>query len=162
VQALLDLPEAHARALLALLERIPPERFGWVLVGSAGLRLQGLDIPVNDLDVECDGQAIHAIERALGEWMREPVHVWDSGRIKSLDGKAKVAGVQVELIAELTVVEEDSRSQPVDLSRRIWLDWRGQAVPVFPLEMEAESYERMGRMEKAEMIRAYLKEQGHA
>ena len=161
MRARLDLPAAHARALLRLLERVPPERYGWVLVGSAGLRLQGLDLPVNDLDLECAGQEIYDLERALGDWMREAVHVWDSGRLCSLDGKAEVEGVPVELIAELSVVDGDARTPVADLSRRIWLDWRAQRVPVFPLEFEAESYQRMGRPQKADLIRTFLKGQGH-
>jgi hypothetical protein len=39
--ALLDLPEAHLRALEFLLNRVPPLEYIWSLTGSAGLRLQG-------------------------------------------------------------------------------------------------------------------------
>jgi hypothetical protein len=57
--ALLDLLKAHLRALEFLLKRVPPLENIWVLTGSAGLRLQGVDVPVHDLDIQADEKTWH-------------------------------------------------------------------------------------------------------
>jgi hypothetical protein len=57
--ALLDLPVAHLRALTFLLNLMPPLEYIWSLTGSAGLRLQGVDVPVYDLDIQADEKTWH-------------------------------------------------------------------------------------------------------
>ena len=50
--ARLDLPEAHLHAMDLLLKSVPPIKYSWALTGSASLRLQGVDVPVHDLDIQ--------------------------------------------------------------------------------------------------------------
>lgn len=148
-----DLPEAHARALKILLNTIPPQKFGWVLTGSASLRLQGVDVPVHDLDLECPSQEIRRIEKELAEFIITPVDVWESERIRSLDGKVQIGEVEVELIADLEVRKEYGRwNRLIAFGQKTWLKWQGCKVPVFPLQVEADFYQRMGRDEKALLI----------
>jgi hypothetical protein len=157
MKAVLDLPEAHTRALKVVLERVPPEEVCWVLTGSAGLRLQGVDLPVHDLDLQSDGESVYLIERRLAEFVKTPIHLWETARMRSLDGKAEIDGIQVELLADIAhLLPDGTWSGFTDFSRLVWLDWSGQRVPVFPLADEAEAYASMGRLEKAARIRAFL------
>lgn len=159
MNALLDLPDPHARALLLLLDHLPLDDPAWALTGSAGLRLQGVDVEVHDLDIQSDARGIYLLEERLAKFMRTPVHVWDSGRIRSLDGRASVLGVEVELIADVVVQGPDGpRAGSADPGLRLVLGWRGRQVPVLPLEQEAAAYERLGRHEKAALIRRFLQE----
>jgi hypothetical protein len=87
--ALLDLPQAHVRALDFLLRRVPPPAHTWALTGSAGLRLQGVDVPVHDLDIQADERTIYLMEKQLAKFMQTLVHRWDSISMRSLDGRAK-------------------------------------------------------------------------
>ena len=158
MKAVLDLPAAHVRALEVILRRIPAQEVLWVLTGSAGLRLQGVDILVNDLDLQGDAESVYIIEQRLAEFVHTPVHTWESERTHSLDGRAEMEGVEVELIGDIAKRGADGEwESATDLSRRIFIDWRGMNVPVLPLEIEAEAYAAMGRMEKAGIIRAAIK-----
>lgn len=158
MKAVLDLPAAHIRALEDILRRIPAYEVLWVLTGSAGLRLLGVDIPVNDLDLQGDAESVYIIEKRLAEFVHTPVHTWESERTRSLDGKAEMEGVEVELIGDIAKRGADGEWEPAtDLSRRIFIEWRGMKVPVLPLEIEAEAYAAMGRLEKAGIIRAAIK-----
>jgi hypothetical protein len=148
-----ELPGPHTLALRTLLETLRPQEFVWILTGSASLRLQGVDVTVNDLDLECQPQAIRRIEQALSEYITTPVHLWESDRIRSLDGKALLGGVDVELIADLEVLDSDgSWKKVIDFEQRIWLEWQGLQLPVFPLEIEAAAYQAMGRLDKTILI----------
>jgi hypothetical protein len=152
--ALLDLPETHLCALEILIRRVPPAEFLWVLTGSAGLRLQGVDIPVHDLDIQTGEETIYRIEEHLSEFMKTPVHLWESPGMRSLDGKASIAGVEVELLANLAHRRSDGTwSTLTDFSHRIGLETNGLQVFVFPLEDELAAYQAMGRAEKAALIR---------
>lgn len=158
MKAVLDLPAGHVQALEVILGRISAEEVLWVLTGSAGLRLQGVDLLVNDLDLQGDAESVYIIEQRLTEFVHTPVHTWESERTRSLDGKAEMEGVEVELIGDIAKRGADGEWEPAtDLSRRIFIEWHGMNVPVLPLEIEAEAYAAMGRVEKAGIIRAALK-----
>jgi hypothetical protein len=149
----LELPDAHMRALKILFECIPPEKFNWILTGSASLRLQGVDVPVHDLDIECTPQDIRKIEQALSEYITTPVHLWESDRIRSLDGKAQIGEVEIEIISGLEVLKPDGNwKRLIDFDQKIWLECQGLQVPLLPLEVEAIVYKEMGRDEKAILI----------
>ena len=159
--ALLDLPETHQHALAFLLKRVPPLEFIWVLTGSAGLRLQGVDIPVHDLDIQTGQETVYRIEKRLAEYMKTPVHLWESTGMRSLDGKADFEGVQIELLANIAHRQPDgSWSTYTDFSRLIWVGTHGLSVPVFPLEDELAAYQAMGRTEKAALIRRAVQKTG--
>jgi hypothetical protein len=152
-----DLPETHAKALKTLLTLIPPQKFGWVLTGSASLFLQGVDVPVHDLDIECPARDIRRIEKELAEYITTPVHIWESERIRSLDGKAQIGEVEIELISDLEVRKEYGRwTRLIAFGQKTWRECQGQQLPLFPLQVEAEAYQRMGREDKALLIVAAL------
>ncbi len=155
---LFDLPEPHIRALDFLLKQIPPNECLWVLTGSAGLRLQGVDIPIHDLDIQTDGKTIYFIQKRLAEFMKTPVHLWESPSMRSLDGRAEIEGIEIELLANVAhLLPNGSWSTYTDFSRLLWLDWHERRVAVFPLADEADAYESMGRNEKAALIRETIK-----
>lgn len=158
MKTILDLPDAHGRALQIILNRIPPDEMPWALNGSAGLRLQGVDLAVHDLDLQTDEQHIYAIEERLVEFVRTPVHTWETPHMHSLDGRVEIEGIEVELLANIThLLPDGTWSSFTDFSRLRLLDWHGQSVPTFPLEDEAEAYQSMGRIEKAALIRETIR-----
>lgn len=159
--ALLDLPETHLHALGFLFNRLPLLEWVWALTGSAGLRLQGVDIPVHDLDIQTNQKTIYLIEKELAGFMQTPVHLWESAGMHSLDGKAMIEGIQIELLANI------SHRRPnggwctyTDFSRVIWVGTHALRIPVFPLEDELEAYQAMGRAEKAALICQAIRKAG--
>ncbi|MBU2610595.1 MAG: hypothetical protein KJ606_06560 [Chloroflexi bacterium] len=155
--ALLELPVPHTRALTALLKLIPPDEFLWALTGSAGLRLKGVDMPVHDLDIQTDEKTVYLIEQRLAGSMKTAVQLWESPGMRSLDGKAEVEGIEIELLANIAHKTPDGTWRTyTDFSRLVWVDLHGLRVPTFPLEDELEAYEAMGRSEKAALIRKTL------
>ena len=159
MRATLELPELHAQALEFLLHHIPPRTYPWVLIGSAGLRLQGVDVPVNDLDLQTDGESVYMLERLLEKFIKTPIHFWETEHTVSLHGQAEIKGVVVELIGDMKHrISDGAWDEPVNiLNSRIWIEWRGRKVPVFPLELEAQAYSKMGRIKKAKLIREAIR-----
>ncbi len=151
--AVLDLPVGHLRVLEFLLKRVPPRANVWVLTGSASLRMQGVDVAVHDLDIQADEKTVHLFEKELMEFMLSPVQPWDSTGMRSLDGKAEIDGIEIELMANIAHrLQDGSWGCHTDFSRLIWLETHGLQVPVLSLEDEYEDYLAMGRTEKAALI----------
>jgi len=159
--ALLDLPEAHMHILSLLLKRVPPLEYIWALTGSASLRLQGVDVPVHDLDIQADFNTVYLIEEKLKGFMKTPVHLWESTGMRSLEGRAKIEAVEIEILANIAHRKPDGNwCTYTDFSRLIWVQSHGLHIPVFPLEDELEAYEAMDRTEKAALIRLTIQKAG--
>ncbi|HLO30271.1 MAG TPA: hypothetical protein VK249_14100 [Anaerolineales bacterium] len=158
MKAVLDLPEQHSRVLSLLVERVSPLENLWALTGSAGLRLQGVDLSVHDLDLQTDGKVIYLLEKKLAEFMKAPVHVWESEHTLSYHGQVEINGLQVELLGDMRHRQPDGTWEaPLDItSVLVWVQWNGLNIPVLSLAHEALAYERMGRLKKAGLIRAAI------
>lgn len=160
-KAILELPDRHMEVLFILVERVPPTEYLWALTGSAGLRLQGMDIPVNDLDLHTDGKTVFILEKKLSEFMKVSVHIWESEHTLSHHGQAEIRGLQVELLGDIRHrLPNGSWSRSLDIpSMLVWVGWHGIRIPVLSLEHEADAYEKMGRFQKAELIRTAIRKE---
>lgn len=159
--ALLDLPKTHLHVLGFLFNRLPLLEWVWALTGSAGLRLQGVGVPVHDLDIQTGRKTIYLIEKELAEFMQTPVHAWESAGMRSLDGRAVVQGIEIELLANISHRQPDGIwCDYTDFSRVIWIETHGLHIPVFPLADELEAYQAMGRTEKIALIRQAIRKAG--
>jgi hypothetical protein len=161
MNAILDLPEQHAQVLAFLIEKIHPAELPWALTGSAGLRLQGVDISVNDLDLQTDAQTIYVLEQKLAEFIKTPVHVWESEHTLSHHGQAEISGLQVEFLGDMRHRSSAGIWEPaVEIAPvRVWVNWHELQVPVLSLKHEALAYEKMGRTQKAELIRSTIEKE---
>jgi hypothetical protein len=161
MKAILDLPEQHTNVLSFLVERIPPVQYRWALTGSAGLRLQGVDLPVNDLDLQTDGKTIFRLEKQLSEFMKTPVHFWKSEHTLSYHGQAEINGLQVEFLGDMRHLRPDGTWEPpLNIeSVLVWIEWHHLHIPVLSLDHEALAYEKMGRVQKAERIHSALRKE---
>jgi hypothetical protein len=161
MKAILDLPETHTVVTSLLIDRFDPYINLWALTGSAGLRLQGVNIPVHDLDLQTDAKTIYFLEEKLAEFMKIPVHIWETEHTRSYHGQADVHGLQVELLGDVRHRAADSSwDSPLDLeSVRVWVEWKHIQIPVLSLPHEALAYQRMGRVQKAELIRSAIRKE---
>jgi len=160
-KAILDLPEQHAGVLSFLVERVPPAENLWTLTGSAGLRLQGVDLSVNDLDLQTDGKTVFLLEKELAEFMKVPVHLWETEHTLSHRGQAEINGLQVELLGDIRHRQSDGTwgmSLNIE-SVLVWVEWRDLEIPVLSLVHEAVAYDKMGRTQKAERIRSAIRKE---
>jgi hypothetical protein len=158
IKAILELPEQHAAVLTFLLKQIPPAERPWALTGSAGLRLQGVDLSVNDLDLQTDGNTVFQLEKKLSPFMKVPVHLWESEHTLSYHGQAEIQGLQVELLGDVRHrLADQTWGASLEISSvLVWVEWHDLDVPLLSLEHEVLAYEKMGRTQKAELIRSVL------
>lgn len=133
----------------------------WAVTGSLGMALQGMDLPINDIDIQTDEDGAYEVERRLAQYVVVPVLYKASERMRSRLGKLNVEGVQVEIIGGIQKRTQDGEwDQPVQVAQhRVWVEVEGLSIPVLSLEYEYEAYKIMGRDDKATRIRQWLDRQ---
>ena len=133
----------------------------WVITGSLGMALQGVDLIVHDIDIQTDRHGAFEIESRFPERVVEPVRCSQSERIRSYFGRLEMNGVKVEIMGDLQKrIDEKSWEEPVRVEAyQSWVTHDGMQIPVLSLEYEHQAYLKLGRVEKAEILRKWLQNQ---
>jgi hypothetical protein len=147
-------------ALRKICMRLKDCQSGWVVTGSMGMALQGMDLEVNDIDLQTDGRGAYEIEGLLSEYTLEPVRFLASAKIRSHLGALKIDGVRVEIMGDIQkLLDTEAWEDPVRVEdHREWVKFDEWQVPVLSLEYEYQAYLKMGRVERAGEIRKWLDE----
>lgn len=157
------IPPSHWEALRLLVSRLAAEPIDWALTGSTSFALQGVAVPVNDIDVQTGGEQAYRIAACFPELVLRPVAFSGTERIRSHFGALIIAGVKVELMGGLQKrLPDGSWEEPVDVARYRRVVTLGDlSVPVLDLAYEERAYRLLGRIERAELLRSHLtKERG--
>jgi hypothetical protein len=150
----------HLNALRQICDRMSDARVDWVVTGSLGMALQGVDVRVHDIDIQSDSRGVYEIERIFREHVARPVRDSTSERVRSHLGALEIGGVTVEIFGGVCKRREDGTwEEPVDVVRhRRCLKSEGMLIPVLSLEFEYEAYQKLGRRDKAELIRRSIEQ----
>jgi len=148
----------YLKVLEKIVSRLENKPIAWVVTGSLGMALQGVPVQVHDIDIQTDKDGAYEIERCLAEYVVEPVRYSQSERIRSHFGMVEIDGIKVEIMGDIQKrLGDESWEEPVKVERyRRWVEVGGMRIPVLSLEYEYQAYLKLGRSEKAEMLRMWL------
>lgn len=153
------LPPEHAAAVRTLVDRLgaDPADPDWALTGSASFALQGVPVDPDDVDVQTDADGAYRIQSAFSDRVVDPVSHSEGDRIRSHYGELRIEGVAVEVMGGVeTRSDDDAWTGPVDVAEhRRFASLDGRSVPVLSLSYEADAYERLGRDERAALLREH-------
>lgn len=124
------------------------------------MALQGMDIEIHDIDIQTDQHGAYEIEGLFSEYVVKAVHYSASERIRSHFGSLEIDGAKVEIMGNIQkLLDNQVWEEPVKVEKyRHWIIFDGIQVPVLPLEYEYQAYLKLGRIEKAEKMKEWLKE----
>ena len=144
--------------LTVLYARLKEPGFTWVITGSLGMALQGMDLDVHDIDLQSSREGVYAIQALFPELVTRPVELRQSETIRSFFGAMQIGVITIELMGDMQKrTAGGSWTEPPDLDRLTRrVDYAGMRLPVLDLEYEHRSYLEMGRVEKAGRIRRFL------
>ena len=130
----------------------------WVITGSLGFALQGMEIEVNDIDLQTDSAGAYEIEKIFTEKIIRRVEFSRSNKIASHWGELNIDGVKVEIMGALRKKLPDGTWElPVDVKRyREFISFEGMVLPVLSLFYEEQAYRTLGRIERASQIKDWL------
>ena len=149
----------HLHALRRICDLLQPADATWVLTGSLGLALRGVETEVHDIDIQTDAAGSLELERLLAEYVVRPVCLKKDALVRSYLGAAEIDGIEVEIIGDIQKRAPGGLwGPPPDLARlAITIDAGGVPVRVLPLEYERDAYRAMGRSGKADLVDAALR-----
>ena len=130
----------------------------WVVTGSLSFALQGIPVTSHDIDIQTDEAGAYQIERCFSEYVVRNVVFSSTDKIRSHFGALLIHGIKVELMGDIQKrLEDGSWEEPVDLERhkRI-VEVKGMHIPVLSLEPEYQAYLKLGRFERAQMLKELI------
>lgn len=147
---------AVLRRIAEALAAAPP--VDWALTGSLALALQGLPVEPHDIDLQTDAAGAYEIERRLARYSTRPVVYSAAAAICSHFGALAIDGIEVEIMGEVRRrLPDGTWDEPTDLIRhRRWISTHGLLIPVLTLDYEAQAYRKLGRTERAALIRRWI------
>ncbi len=139
------------------LEHLP---INWVVTGSLGMALQGVPVAVHDVDIQTDKKGAYAIEQRLKEYVVNPVRFSETTRIRSHFGLLEIDSIEIEIMGDVQKsLDNFLWEEPVQIEPHIrWVELDGLAIPVMSLEYEYQAYMILGRLDKAMILRAWLRD----
>jgi len=149
---------SYLKVLRKINTRLNNTSVNWALTGSFGFALQGMPVEPNDLDIQTDKEGAYEIERYFSEFVTKRVKFSSTERIRSHFGELMIDGIKVEIMGDIQKrLEDGSWENPIDLEhhKRV-VEIEGMQVPVLSLEYEYQAYLKLGRVDKAEMLRNWL------
>ena len=151
------IPERHLEILRLIWKRLQDQPLIWVITGSVGMALQGMEIEVHDIDLQTDLKGAYFIEKCLLDFVTLKIDLRSSERVRSYLGKFLIDGMQVEVIGDIQKLAGTEWEPAPDLAQlQKWVEVQGMRLPVLDLEYEYQAYQKMGREEKARKIRQFL------
>ncbi len=150
--------DQHLNTLRKIYTRLEDNKVNWVVTGSLGMALQGMTVDVHDIDIQTDKDGAYEIARRFSEYIVQPVSYIISERIRSHLGELEIDGIKVEIMGDIQKRSEDQVwEDPVKVELyKCWVGINGMRIPVLSLEHEYQAYLKLGRIEKAEMLRNWL------
>ncbi|MDI6642249.1 MAG: hypothetical protein QME68_08090 [Elusimicrobiota bacterium] len=149
---------AYLKVLRKINSRLNNTSLNWAVTGSLGFALQGVPVEPNDIDIQTDKKGAYEIECYFSEFVTKRVTFSSTEKIRSHFGKLMIDGINVEIMGDIQKrLEDGSWENPMDLEhhKRI-VEVEGMKVPVLSLEYEYQAYMKLGRIDKAEMLRNWL------
>ncbi|OGD69567.1 hypothetical protein A3E89_02050 [Candidatus Campbellbacteria bacterium RIFCSPHIGHO2_12_FULL_35_10] len=128
------------------------ETVNYALIGSANLYIQGLEINPRDIDILTTPEDIKKIDEILGEYRTKEIFFDESGGRNSFRSYYVIDGVEIEVLGNVNNDYRDVKS----LDNKIYVEFDKIKIPCISLAEELNTYERMGRTEKYEMVKNFL------
>ena len=134
--------------LSIILNSLQGKEFTWRLEGSANLKIQGVEVSVQDLDITTNNEGIKIFRDALKKFI---VKDFFNQKINGLSLVCDIIGFEVEIN-----LYGDRGLNMFDKTKKIL--WKGLQIPILPLKYAKRFYELINRKEKVELINKYLKD----
>jgi len=148
----------YLNVLRKIYTQLKDTNVNWVVTGSLSFALQGIPVTPHDIDIQTDQAGTYEIERCFSEYVVRNVVFSSTGKIRSHLGALLIDGIEVELMGDIQKrLEGGSWEESVDLEhhKRI-VEVEGMYIPVLSLEYEYQAYLKMGRLERAQMLKELI------
>ena len=142
----------HALAVIS--RKAKKKRIRWVIVGSASVALQGVDVRPHDIDILTTKHGAYAMNAVLRLYEVKAVRFGRSSTFESYFGEFRIRGVKVQVMGDLRV---KIRHRWVSLTPRLRrpriVRVQRLNLPVTPLRSQLVTYKALARRKSRARIR---------
>ncbi|MFX1282561.1 MAG: nucleotidyltransferase domain-containing protein [Promethearchaeota archaeon] len=130
----------------------------WAVTGSLSMALQGIPVVPHDIDIQTDEKGAYSIQKLFKKYIKKPVTFCGDKTIKSHFGSIKLFDIVLEIMGGVQKqLVNGSWEPPVDIQpHRRFIKLKGMNLPVLSLEYEEQAYRKLGRIERADLLKKYL------
>jgi|TARA_Y100000310_G_C20142743_1_gene560995 hypothetical protein len=132
--------------LQIILDSLQGKEFVWRLEGSANLRIQGVEVSVQDLDITTNNEGIEIFRSTLKKYI---VKDFFSQKINGRSIICDINNFEIEINSY-----GDRELDMFDKTEKIL--WNDLKIPILPLEYAKKFYELINRKEKVGLISKHL------
>jgi ribosomal protein S18 acetylase RimI-like enzyme len=149
---------AYLKVLGKIYEALKGSNINWAVTGSLSFALQGVPVEIHDIDIQTDRVGAYEIEQRFSDSVVKKIRFSSADRIRSHFGALLIDRVRVEVMGDIQKLSEDGTwEDPVELDRhKTVVEVGGMELPVLSLEYEHDAYLRLGRHDKAALLRRWL------
>jgi hypothetical protein len=147
-----------AGVLSILHHKLPVDKVNWAITGSVGLVLLGIEVNIQDVDIQTDKEGAYEMERRLSDLSVRRVEFKTAEKIRSYFGELNINGIKTEILGDIQNKNAGGGWTRVAnvLKNRQFIEFIGMQLPVTTLKCQYQAYKSMGRLEKAEKIKKFL------
>ena len=148
--------ENYIEVVKVLCEKLTGLNINWALTGSTSFIIQGMSFMPNDIDIQTDKIGAYEIEKFFKKYVKRKVECSSTEKIRSHFGQLEISGIRVEIMGDIQKCVNGQWEEPVDINKhKKILKYQGMEVPVMDLKYESKAYEKMGRIEKAKLLKEW-------
>lgn len=151
------LPQKYLNVLQKIYNKLSGTNINWVITGSTAFIIQGIPLAPNDIDIQTDERGAYQIEKCFKDFIKTKVRLSSDGKISSHFGCLEIDGIKVEIMGDIRKNINGVWEEPVDLRKyKKYISFKDMHLPVLDLEYEYEAYMKMGRVEKAMLLKEWI------
>ena len=132
--------------LQIILDNLQGKEFIWMIEGSANLKIQGVEVFVQDLDITTNNEGIKIFRHALKKYI---VKDFFSQKIKGHSIICNINNFEIEINSY-----GNRELESFDKTEKIF--WKGLQIPILPMKYAKKFYELINCKEKVNLISKYL------
>ena len=151
------LPEQHMKVLQKIYDKLNGTNINWAITGSTAFAIQGIPLIPNDIDIQSDKDGAYQIEEFMKEFSVKRICLSSNGKISSYFGCLVIDNIKVEIMGDIQKNINGTWEEPVDLKKyKTYITLQNMKLPILDLEYEYEAYMKMGRVEKAMILKEWI------
>lgn len=153
------LTDKHINVLKFIYEKLSVTDVNWVVTGSTAFIIEGFFFKPNDIDIQTDRYGAYKIEEYLKEFQKKKVEFSSTNIMRSHFGAFEIDGIKVEVMGDIEKYVNGVWEESVDLKKyKRVVEFKDMNIPVLDLEYEYEAYMKIGRKEKANILKERIYE----
>lgn len=151
------LQEKHLIVLQKIYTKLNSININWVITGSTAFILQGIPLKPNDIDIQTNKEGAYQIQECFKEFITSKVRLSSNGKISSYFGCLEIDSIKVEIMGDIQKNVDDIWEDAIDLEKyKRYISQNGMKLPILDLQYEYNAYMKMGRIEKAALLKEYI------